>query len=223
MSGGEKARVALAMFVLVPHNLLILDEPSNHLDMSTVQVLTEALQEYQGTIVVVTHNRPFCELLAPTHIATVLGDPGSQTVKIEERPLRPDDWAGMEADVSASGVPGSSTMTRKLGTSTLSKKGGKGSTTLKKGSTTLKKEEEAPARELFPWEMDGAMDTGLKQNKQGKLVSVAKKLTPQQKKLEKMRNKASQSDEDGWDSEPKFDFADKGGKKGKKGGKKGKR
>ena len=38
MSGGEKARVALAMFVLVPHNLLILDEPSNHLDVGTVEV-----------------------------------------------------------------------------------------------------------------------------------------------------------------------------------------
>jgi ABC-type thiamine transport system ATPase subunit len=38
MSGGEKARVALAMFVLVPHNLLILDEPSNHLDVATVEV-----------------------------------------------------------------------------------------------------------------------------------------------------------------------------------------
>jgi ATPase subunit of ABC transporter with duplicated ATPase domains len=39
MSGGEKARVALAMFVLVPHNLLILDEPSNHLDVQTVEVM----------------------------------------------------------------------------------------------------------------------------------------------------------------------------------------
>ena len=40
----KQARVALANFVLVPHNLLILDEPSNHLDMATVHVLTEALQ-----------------------------------------------------------------------------------------------------------------------------------------------------------------------------------
>lgn len=57
MSGGEKARVALSMFVLVPHNLLILDEPSNHLDVATVEVLTKALQNYKGSIIVVTHNR----------------------------------------------------------------------------------------------------------------------------------------------------------------------
>merc|ERR1740138_714446 len=145
--------------------------------MSTVHVLTEALQEYQGTIVVVTHNRPFCELLAPTHVATVLGSPGTQTVKIEERPLRASDWEGMEDAGSASGVPGASSraMDRKMGTTTLSKKKGGGSATLKKGKNAVE-EEEAPQRELFPWEMDGAMETGLKQNKQGKLVSVQKKL-----------------------------------------------
>ena len=62
------------------NNLLILDEPSNHLDVGTVEVLTKALQAYEGTIVVVTHNRPFCELLAPTHIAKVVGEPGSLTL-----------------------------------------------------------------------------------------------------------------------------------------------
>ena len=223
MSGGEKARVALSMFVLVPHNLLILDEPSNHLDMSTVQVLTEALQEYQGTIVVVTHNRPFCELLAPTHVATVLGSPGSQTVKIEERPLRASDWEGMEDAGSASGVPGASsrTMDRKMGTTTLSKKKGGGSATLKKGKNAVV-EEEAPQRELFPWEMDGAIETGLKQNKQGKLVSVEKKLTPQQKKLEKMKNKAANDDEPQF--KDKFEFQGKGGNgKAAKGKGKGKK
>jgi len=46
MSGGEKARVALSMFVLVPHNLLLLDEPSNHLDVAAVDALTTALVEY---------------------------------------------------------------------------------------------------------------------------------------------------------------------------------
>ena len=80
MSGGEKARVALSMFVLVPHNLLILDEPSNHLDVATVEVLTKALQNYKGSIIVVTHNRNFCELLAPTHVAKVTGEVGSQKV-----------------------------------------------------------------------------------------------------------------------------------------------
>lgn len=50
MSGGEKARVALSMFVLVPHNLLLLDEPSNHLDVGALDALTDALVEYTGII-----------------------------------------------------------------------------------------------------------------------------------------------------------------------------
>ena len=66
-------------------------------------------------------------------------------------------------------------MDRKMGTGTLSTKKG-GSTTIKKGKKVAAAEDEAPRRELFPWEMEGAMDTGLKQNKQGKLVSVQKKV-----------------------------------------------
>jgi len=241
MSGGEKARVALASFALVPHNLLILDEPSNHLDAATVHVLTEALQEYKGTIVLVTHNRPFCELLAPTHIATVVGEPGSQTVKVEERPLRASDWTGMSDEVGGAGGGGggkSGAAQRSIESATLSsKKAGKG-----KGSTTLKNkaavaEEDKPARELYPWEMAELTDTGLKQNKQGKLVSKTKKLTPQQKKLEKMKMKGSMESWGGdayTDSFSEDSFSGGGGggggkrqgkgggKGGKKGGKKGK-
>jgi len=216
MSGGEKARVALANFVLVPHNILILDEPSNHLDSATVHVLTQALQEYKGTIIIVTHNRPFCEQLQPTHVATVVGEPGAQTVKIEERPLRASDWDGMAVEVSGSGIPG--TAARKLATATLSKNKSGGSVTVKKGSKTLvKEEEEEGGRELYPWEMEGAMDTGLKQNKQGKLVAKDKKLTPQQKKLEKMQGRASM------ESFGDSDSSSGGGKGGGNGGKKGKK
>jgi len=188
MSGCEKARVALSMFVLVPHNLMILDEPSNHLDASTVQVLTEALQEYKGTIVVVTHNRPFCELLEPTHVATVLGEPGRQTIKVEERPLRPSDWDTMTSDSSGTGMPGG------MASMTLSAKKGGTKTLKKKGSTTLEREEEAP-RELYPWEMVEAVTF----DRDGRMTSKksAKKLTPQEKKLEKAQKKMQESGYDG--------------------------
>ena len=89
MSGGEKARVALSMFVLVPHNLLLLDEPSNHLDIATVRTLVGALKDYEGTVAVVTHNRAFCEQFGATHVALV--KPGAP-IMVEERPIRPADW-----------------------------------------------------------------------------------------------------------------------------------
>lgn len=71
LSGGEKARVALAAFVLRPRNVLLLDEPSNHLDVGAVNALTDGLQDWDGALLAVSHNKEFCERLSPTHIVRV--------------------------------------------------------------------------------------------------------------------------------------------------------
>ncbi len=66
LSGGERARLCLAAICLQKHDILILDEPTNHLDFDTVEALGEALSDFQGTILFVSHSRTFVSQIATT-------------------------------------------------------------------------------------------------------------------------------------------------------------
>jgi ATP-binding cassette subfamily F protein uup len=95
LSGGERNRLLLAKLLAKPSNLLILDEPTNDLDMDTLDLLEEVLADYDGTLLVVSHDRDFLDRLV-TSIIAVEGDgdvreyAGGYTDYLNQRPARAD-------------------------------------------------------------------------------------------------------------------------------------
>ncbi len=69
LSGGERARLALARMFAQPHNVLVLDEPTNDLDIETLELLESLLQDYQGTVLLVSHDRSFLDNVVTQTIA----------------------------------------------------------------------------------------------------------------------------------------------------------
>ena len=75
LSGGERGRLALANMLLTPANFLVLDEPTNHLDMRSQAVLQQALQDYTGSYVIVSHNRDFLDPVVTKTLEFRVGEP----------------------------------------------------------------------------------------------------------------------------------------------------
>jgi ATP-binding cassette, subfamily F, member 3 len=98
LSGGEKSRVALAKVLISEANFLLLDEPTNHLDMQSVNILIQALQQYEGTYVVVSHDRYFV-----SEVATKIWYIEDELIK--EYPGTYDEFENWKAERDANIIP----------------------------------------------------------------------------------------------------------------------
>ncbi|AKG23818.1 ABC-F family ATP-binding cassette domain-containing protein [Calothrix sp. 336/3] len=117
LSGGEKARLALAKMLLCPANLLILDEPTNHLDIPAKEMLEESLQNYDGSVIIVSHDRYFISQVANKIVEirdgefrVYLGDYHYYLSKIDE-----EKQAAKEAAIAAEKAAKKSAKTAKAG------------------------------------------------------------------------------------------------------------
>ena len=86
LSGGEKSRLALLRLLLKPLNLLILDEPTNHLDLHSKDVLLDALQRFEGTVIFVSHDKFFIQGLATRILELTAGDSPTAGTRIRNFP-----------------------------------------------------------------------------------------------------------------------------------------
>lgn len=179
LSGGEKSRLALAKMIAVPANCMLLDEPTNHLDMSSQDVLMEAMAQYDGTIVVVSHNRFFLDSFVTKVLEVKDGKIAMFEGNISEYLQKVEELEALGKIAKGKGEKSSPSLQQSTAEGSENRKE-------KKRQAALKRQERS--RKVGPW---------LKQLTQAE--AKVEELEQEKEELEeKMADPALYSDEKGW-------------------------
>jgi ATP-binding cassette subfamily F protein 3 len=194
-SGGERSRLALAKLLLEPRNLLFLDEPTNHLDIPAAEILEEALSSFEGTVVLVSHDRRFLEGTTSRVIAMRDGRveiyPGGFR-DYEAHVERKASAAAAQAEESAAPV------SRDTGSNTKGD-GGRGGRAVKRSAATVQAEavSEDPAAKRRAFEAEKAQARALERKKK-RVRDLEEEIAKGEEKLEKMREELKKDPMGDW-------------------------
>jgi len=183
ISGGEKSRLALARLTLDPGHLLVLDEPTNHLDFVAREALEEALNEYEGTVVLVSHDRYFINRVASRvagfeagKLRVVEGDFDAYTAAVAGREAAPAKRAAAASEAS---VPGSAAR-REDRRAVAESRNERNKIVRTLGRAVLRMEEEISRREKRLGEIDASLADPATYRSEGKAEALGR----EQKRLQ---------------------------------------
>ena len=197
-SGGERSRLALAKLLLEPRNLIFLDEPTNHLDIPAAEILEEALSSFEGTAVIVSHDRRFLEGTTSRVIAIRDGRveiyPGGFRDYEAHVERRMSAAAAVEAEESAAPAP------RESGNSRGQADGGsRGGRAVKRSAATVQSEAagEDPAAKRRAFEAEKAQARAFERKKK-RVRELEEEIAKGEAKLEEMREQLKKDPMGDW-------------------------
>jgi ATP-binding cassette subfamily F protein uup len=193
LSGGEQSRLLIAKLMLNEANMLVLDEPTNDLDIATLDILQEVLQEFDGAVLLVTHDRLFLDQVTPNILAFGVDETGSKSITplvgLDQWEIWHDSQADLKKNLNLAGTPNSSAS----GSSAFSSTTGAPPPPTKKRKLSFKEQRELDSMESTIEELEKqlmilAHESGLPEHSSNakKLLELTQAMSKNQKEIDRL-------------------------------------